>query len=216
MVAGLADGTIDVIVSSHDPQDVDTKRHPFAEAADGAVGLETLLAAALRLVHSGEVDMLDPVPRALDAAGGTARPRGRAARARRARRPDRGRSRRALGGRRRGAALALQEHAVRRGQVPGPRAAHAGRRADRLRTAPLSQPCNAVPVRRRECRLPVAGRSARARNDVPDWNWNRLEDRRDAGGLTRRASPGGDMRKITVRERLRYSFDNAMSRGRWP
>ena len=64
MVAGLADGTIDVIVSSHDPQDVDTKRHPFAEAADGAVGLETLLAAALRLVHTGDVDMLTPVPRA--------------------------------------------------------------------------------------------------------------------------------------------------------
>ncbi len=58
MVAGLADGTIDVIVSSHDPQDVDTKRHPFAEAADGAVGLETLLAAALRLAHNGDVDML--------------------------------------------------------------------------------------------------------------------------------------------------------------
>ena len=58
MVAALADGTIDVIVSSHDPQDVDTKRHPFAEAADGAVGLETLLAAALRLVHSGDIDML--------------------------------------------------------------------------------------------------------------------------------------------------------------
>jgi dihydroorotase len=58
MVAGLADGTIDVIVSSHDPQNVDTKRHPFAEAADGAVGLETLLAAALRLYHSGDVDLL--------------------------------------------------------------------------------------------------------------------------------------------------------------
>jgi len=58
MVAGLADGTIDVIVSSHDPQDVDTKRHPFAEAADGAVGLETMLPAALRLFHAGEVDAL--------------------------------------------------------------------------------------------------------------------------------------------------------------
>lgn len=58
MIAGLKDGTIDVIVSSHDPQDVDTKRHPFAEAADGAIGLETLLAAALRLVHNGEVDLL--------------------------------------------------------------------------------------------------------------------------------------------------------------
>ena len=52
MVEALADGTIDVIVSSHDPQDVDTKRHPFAEAADGAIGLETLLAAALRLHHN--------------------------------------------------------------------------------------------------------------------------------------------------------------------
>jgi dihydroorotase len=58
MVAGIADGSIDVIVSSHDPQDVDTKRHPFAEAADGAVGLETLLPAALRLVHNGAVDLL--------------------------------------------------------------------------------------------------------------------------------------------------------------
>lgn len=58
VVAAIADGTIDVIVSSHDPQDVDTKRHPFAEAADGAVGLETLLAAALRLSHSGDVDLL--------------------------------------------------------------------------------------------------------------------------------------------------------------
>jgi len=58
MVAGLDDGTIDVIVSNHDPQDVETKRHPFAEAADGAVGLETLLAAALRLVHAGAVDPL--------------------------------------------------------------------------------------------------------------------------------------------------------------
>lgn len=58
MIAGIADGSIDAIVSSHDPQDVDTKRHPFAEAADGVVGLETLLPAALRLVHSGDVTML--------------------------------------------------------------------------------------------------------------------------------------------------------------
>ncbi len=57
MVRGLANGDIDVIVSSHDPQDVDVKRQPFAEAADGAAGLETLLPAALRLVHNGEVDL---------------------------------------------------------------------------------------------------------------------------------------------------------------
>ncbi|MEM7747525.1 MAG: dihydroorotase [Pseudomonadota bacterium] len=49
LVEAVADGTIDVIVSSHDPQGADMKRLPFAEAADGAVGLETLLSAAMRL-----------------------------------------------------------------------------------------------------------------------------------------------------------------------
>ncbi|KQS63386.1 dihydroorotase [Rhizobium sp. Leaf371] len=63
MVQALADGRIDIIVSSHDPQDVDTKRLPFADAADGAIGLETMLAAALRLHHSGEV----PLMRLIDA-----------------------------------------------------------------------------------------------------------------------------------------------------
>ena len=59
MVEGVASGDIDVIVSSHDPQDADVKRRPFAEAADGAVGLETLLAAALRLHYgSHEVPLL--------------------------------------------------------------------------------------------------------------------------------------------------------------
>jgi dihydroorotase len=58
MVLALAGGEIDVIVSSHDPQDADVKRHPFAEAADGAVGLETLLAAALRLYHNGEIGLM--------------------------------------------------------------------------------------------------------------------------------------------------------------
>ena len=55
MVEALADGTVDIIVSSHDPQDADGKRRPFAEAESGAIGLETLLPAALRLVHSGDV-----------------------------------------------------------------------------------------------------------------------------------------------------------------
>jgi dihydroorotase len=57
MIRALADGTIDVIVSDHNPQDVETKRLPFAEAADGAVGLETLLSAALRLVHAGQMSL---------------------------------------------------------------------------------------------------------------------------------------------------------------
>jgi dihydroorotase len=64
MVRALAAGEIDVIVSSHDPQDVDTKRRPFAEASDGAIGLETLLAAGLRLYHSGEIGLL-PLLRAM-------------------------------------------------------------------------------------------------------------------------------------------------------
>jgi dihydroorotase len=58
MVQALADGAIDIIVSSHDPQDVDTKRLPFADAADGAIGLETMLAAALRLYHSDQVSLM--------------------------------------------------------------------------------------------------------------------------------------------------------------
>jgi dihydroorotase len=53
----LASGVIDTVVSDHNPQDVETKRLPFAEAADGAVGLETLLSAALRLVHDGRLPL---------------------------------------------------------------------------------------------------------------------------------------------------------------
>ncbi len=57
MVAALADGTIDVVVSSHDPQDPDTKRRPFIEAAYGANGLETLLPAMLSLVHNEDLTL---------------------------------------------------------------------------------------------------------------------------------------------------------------
>lgn len=63
MVEALCDGTIDMIVSAHDPQDVDTKRLPFAEAAAGAIGVETLLSVALRLHHDGSV----PLMRVIDA-----------------------------------------------------------------------------------------------------------------------------------------------------
>jgi hypothetical protein len=55
LVAALASGLIDTVVSDHDPQDVETKRLPFAEAAPGAIGIETMLAASLRLVHSGDI-----------------------------------------------------------------------------------------------------------------------------------------------------------------
>jgi len=57
LVAALAEGVIDVVVSDHDPQDVETKRQPFAEAADGALGIETMLSAAQRLVQAGQIGL---------------------------------------------------------------------------------------------------------------------------------------------------------------
>jgi len=63
LVEGVADGTIDVIVSSHDPQSADTKRLPFAEAEFGAIGLETLFSAAMTLHHDDGV----PLSRLVDA-----------------------------------------------------------------------------------------------------------------------------------------------------
>ena len=57
VVAALADGVIDVLCSLHTPQDEESKRLPFEEAAPGAVGLETLLPAALRLFHSGDITL---------------------------------------------------------------------------------------------------------------------------------------------------------------
>ncbi|HVB90404.1 MAG TPA: dihydroorotase [Beijerinckiaceae bacterium] len=57
LVEALAEGLIDVIVSDHDPQDVETKRLPFADAADGSIGLETLLSAGLRLVAADRLSL---------------------------------------------------------------------------------------------------------------------------------------------------------------
>ena len=58
LVEAISSGLIDVIMSDHNPQDVEVKRLPFAEAASGAVGLETMLPAGLRLVHNGELDLM--------------------------------------------------------------------------------------------------------------------------------------------------------------
>jgi dihydroorotase len=55
LIAGVADGTIDVIVSAHDPQSDDTKRLPFAEAAFGAIGLDTMLSCAITLSHNENI-----------------------------------------------------------------------------------------------------------------------------------------------------------------
>ena len=58
LVEALRSGLVDVVMSDHNPQDVETKRLPFAEAAPGAIGLETMLIAGLRLVHNDELDLL--------------------------------------------------------------------------------------------------------------------------------------------------------------
>ena len=57
MVQALADGLIDVIASFHTPADEESKRLPYEEAASGAVGLQTLLPAAMRLYHAGAVTL---------------------------------------------------------------------------------------------------------------------------------------------------------------
>ncbi|MEP0521705.1 MAG: dihydroorotase [Hyphomicrobiales bacterium] len=61
LIDGVADGTIDVVISNHNPQNVEAKRHPFAEAESGAIGLETLFSAAMRLVHDDRLSLLDVV-----------------------------------------------------------------------------------------------------------------------------------------------------------
>ncbi|GAB1480185.1 dihydroorotase [Paracoccaceae bacterium] len=57
MVQAVAEGVIDVIGSFHTPADEESKRLPFEEAASGAVGLQTLLPASLRLYHAGAMDL---------------------------------------------------------------------------------------------------------------------------------------------------------------
>jgi dihydroorotase len=57
VVQAVSDGLIDIICSMHTPQDEESKRLPYEEAASGAVGLETLLPAALRLYHEGHIDL---------------------------------------------------------------------------------------------------------------------------------------------------------------
>ncbi|HEV7981506.1 MAG TPA: dihydroorotase [Xanthobacteraceae bacterium] len=81
LAAALASGLIDVVMSDHNPQDVETKRLPFAEAAPGAIGIETMLVTGLRLVHSGDITLpallkaMSTRPAALlGLAGGTLRP----------------------------------------------------------------------------------------------------------------------------------------------
>ncbi|WP_420469754.1 dihydroorotase [Brevundimonas sp. FT23042] len=59
LVEAVRDGLIDVITSAHAPAPAEDKRRPFSEATPGAVGLETLLPAALTLHHEDGLDLLD-------------------------------------------------------------------------------------------------------------------------------------------------------------
>jgi dihydroorotase len=52
LVQGIKEGLIDVIVSDHMPEDEEGKRLPFAQAATGAIGIETLLPLALEMFHN--------------------------------------------------------------------------------------------------------------------------------------------------------------------
>jgi dihydroorotase len=57
VIAAIADGTIDVIASGHDPHGPEDKRLPFADAEPGMAGAETLLATTLSLVRDGVIDV---------------------------------------------------------------------------------------------------------------------------------------------------------------
>jgi dihydroorotase len=59
VIDALADGLIDVVVSAHAPAPAEDKRLPYDEAAPGAVGLQTLLAALLSFHHDGRIPLID-------------------------------------------------------------------------------------------------------------------------------------------------------------
>ena len=63
MVEGLKDGTIDAIASDHAPHDQESKRVPMERAANGIVGLETMLPLSLELYHGGHLSLRDVLRR---------------------------------------------------------------------------------------------------------------------------------------------------------
>lgn len=59
VLEAIADGTIDVVASGHDPRGPEDKRLPFADAEPGMAGAETLLAMLLSLVRDGVIQLAD-------------------------------------------------------------------------------------------------------------------------------------------------------------
>ena len=133
LAEALGSGLIDVVMSDHNPQDVETKRLPFAEAAPGAIGIETMLAASLRLVHGGDITLPALIKAMSTRPAELLGPRRRHAAAGQPRRRRGVRPRRALGARPRRPQVEMQEHAVRRGAAHRPRGAHHRRRTDGVR-----------------------------------------------------------------------------------
>ena len=67
VAAAVADGTIDCVASDHAPYDQESKRVPFAHAAAGIIGLETLLPLTLELHHKGEGRLIELLRRVTSA-----------------------------------------------------------------------------------------------------------------------------------------------------
>lgn len=63
IIEGLKDGTIDAIATDHAPHDQESKRVPMQHAANGVVGLETLLPLTLELARNGEMSLLEALSR---------------------------------------------------------------------------------------------------------------------------------------------------------
>ena len=58
IIAGLADGTIDLIATDHAPHSAEEKARPLTEAPSGIIGLETSLSLGImNLVHTGALSM---------------------------------------------------------------------------------------------------------------------------------------------------------------
>ena len=57
LIEGIKNDLIDVIVSDHIPEDEESKRLPFAQAASGSIGIETLLSLALELYHNDSLSI---------------------------------------------------------------------------------------------------------------------------------------------------------------
>ena len=57
LIEGIKNDLINVIVSDHIPEDEESKRLPFAQAATGSIGIETLLSLSLELYHNGSLPL---------------------------------------------------------------------------------------------------------------------------------------------------------------